>query len=92
MNKHGLNGTEIGKKLGISKQAVSFALRKAMNKMYYEVIKQGYAETPFEAIMTLMEMLSVNNGSVNDMKDFISLFKEEIQKEVKEDAYKNFNV
>jgi predicted transcriptional regulator len=92
MNRQGLNGTEIADKLGISKQAVSFALRKAMNKMYYEIKKQNYAESPFDIVMTLMEMLQVNRGSVNDMKEFISLFSKSIQKEIKTDAIMNYNV
>jgi predicted transcriptional regulator len=92
MNKSGMNGTEIAKELGISKQAVSFAIKKSMNKMYYEVQRQGYSERPFDTAITLMEMLKVNNGSVKDIKEFISLFSKDIQKEIQLDAVMHFNI
>jgi len=81
-----MNGQEIADSMGISRQAVSFAIRKSMNKLYYEVKAQGLADEPFDIILTLATILEVNKGSVKDMKEFIDMFSKEIQSELKRDA------
>jgi DNA-binding transcriptional regulator GbsR (MarR family) len=91
MNKP-MTGQEIAKELGISRQAVSFTLRKSMAKMYYEVMNQGFSDSPFDTIQTLSEMLQINMGDEADIKEFVSLFPEEIQEEVKADARRMYNV
>ena len=35
MNEIPLNGAQIGEELGISRQAVSYSIRKSMKTMYY---------------------------------------------------------
>ncbi len=87
-----LNGTEIAKEIGISKQAVSFALRNAISKMYYEVQRQGYSDNPFDTVVTLMEMLQINNGSVKDIREFVLLLSKEIQQCIRTDATLKYNV
>jgi len=90
--QHPLSGSEIARELGITRQAVSFALRKSVVKMYHEILNRGYAEGSFEAIQTLAEMLQVNLGSIEDIRDFISLFPEDIQEEIKTDARLLYNI
>jgi DNA-binding transcriptional regulator LsrR (DeoR family) len=87
-----MNGNQIAKEIGISRQAVSFALRKAMLKLYKEVIKRKYAETPFDAIYTLMVMFGLNDGSITDIREFVELFPENIQKDIKTDIICHYNV
>ena len=87
-----MNGSQIAKELGISRQAVSFALRKAILKMYNEVLKQGYADSPFDAVYTLMVMLGLNKGDIEDISEFISLFPKNIQNSFKIDASKIYNI
>ncbi len=89
---NGMNGAEIAKELGISRQAVSFALRKSVNKLYYEVQRLGYADDPFDTVLTLALMLGINKGSSEDMKEFISLLNNDVQVSLKRDAAQIFNV
>ena len=81
-----MNGAQIAREIGITRQAVSYALRKAMVKMYHTVMDKGWADSPFEAVVVLMTILNVNNGDMNDVKEFISLFNLDIQEAVKKDA------
>jgi len=85
-----MNGAEIAREIGITRQAVSYALRRSMAKMYKFVLDQGWAESPFEAIIILMKILNVNNGSTKDVNDFLSLFNLDIQEEVKKDALNRY--
>ena len=89
-----LNGSQIAGNLGISRQAVSYSLRKSMGKLYKEVIRKGWVEdnSPFEVILSLMTILGVHNGSVDDVTDFIKLFSSDIQKSVRIDASLRFSV
>jgi len=81
-----LNGSQIGKKLGVSRQAVSYSIRKSMKKMYKYVLEQRIAETPFDAVLALMSILGINDGDTDDVKGFIGLFDKDIRKEIENDA------
>lgn len=81
-----LNGAEIGKELGISRQAVSYSIRKSIRKMYDYVLKMEYADTPFEAVLVLMNVLGINNGDTDDVISFIGLFDKEVRKSLTTDA------
>ena len=87
-----MNGSQIAKELGISRQAVSFALRKAIVKMYKEVLRRGYADSPFDAIYSLMVMLGLNDGNVTDIQEFVELFPNDIQNDFKTDAICIYNI
>ena len=87
-----LNGAEIGKELGISRQAVSYSIRKSMRKMYDYVLKQEYAETPFEAILVLMNVLGINNGDTDDVISFIGLFDKDVREQLTDDAIDIYGV
>ena len=86
MNEVPLNGSEIGKQLGISRQAVSYSIRKSMKSMYYYILEKGMANTPFDAVLVLMSMLGVNDGDINDVKGFIKLFSKDIREDIQNDA------
>ena len=85
-----MNGAEIAREIGITRQAVSYAIRRSMAKMYNYVIEQGWAESPFDAIVVLMKILNINNGSIDDVYEFLSLFNLDIQEEVKKDALNQY--
>jgi len=87
-----MNGAEIAKELGISRQAVSYSIRKSMKKMYKYVLAEGIASSPFQAALALMDVLNVNKGSVSDIKEFISLFDKDIYKQISNDAASQFNI
>jgi predicted DNA-binding transcriptional regulator len=85
-----MNGAEIAREIGITRQAVSYTLRKSMVKMYHAVIDKGWASSPFEAVVVLMTVLNVNNGDMKDIQEFISLFNLDIQEDVKKDALEKY--
>ena len=87
-----MSGAEIADKLGISRQAVSYSLRKSMKKMYHRVLQDGIAETPFQAILSLMEALKVDSNSVDDVKVFLKLFDKDIIDSVTEEATRTYKV
>jgi len=86
-----MNGSEIARELGMTRQAVSYSIRKSMKKMYKRVINLGLAEKPFQVILVLMESLNIN-PNVEDIKEFVKLFDEDIIKLVMDDARKTYNV
>lgn len=86
------NGSEIAKDLGMTRQAVSVSIRKSIKKMYKRVISLGIADTPFQAVLVLMEVLNVNSNSPKDIKEFIRLFDKDIMELIKEDAKKIYNL
>ncbi len=86
-----MNGSEIARELGMTRQAVSYSIRKSMKKMYRRVINLGLAEKPFQVILVLMESLNINHN-VEDIKEFVKLFDEDTIKLVMDDARKTYNV
>lgn len=78
-----LTGAQVAKEIGISRQAVSASLRRSMMKLYHKVLKEGYAETPSDAVLFLMRMLNVHNGSAEEIKSFIKLFDKKIIESIK---------
>jgi len=87
-----LNGSEIAKNLGMTRQAVSYSIRKSMKKMYKRVINLGLAEKPFDTILVLMEVLNVGSNSTSDIKEFLKLFDDDILELVKKDARSTYNI
>lgn len=87
-----MNGAEISRELGISRQAVSYTLRRAMGKLYNHMLTDGTADTPFNAILALMGILGVNNSDINDIQQFLKMFDKKIIEEVTEEARKSFNI
>lgn len=81
-----LNGAEIARELDISRQAVSYAIRKSMGKMYKYILDEGIANSPFQAVLSLMVMLGVNNSDISDVKVFLKMFDKKIIDEVTEEA------
>ena len=87
-----MNGEQIAQELGISRQAVSFTLKKAIRKLYKKMFVYNFADTPFDATLCLMEMLNVSYGDINDVIDFVNLFDEKTKKEIEDDALKLYNI
>lgn len=80
-----MNGSEIAKELGISRQAVSYNIRKAIKKMYNYILEEKIAETPFQAVVVLMHALNVSNGDVSDIKGFLKLFDKSVISSIEEE-------
>jgi len=78
-------GAEIARELGITRQAVSGALKRAMKKVYKETRKVDKTWGPFETAVVMSQIFNVDD---DDMNKFIRLFPPDIRKEIEEDGKK----
>ena len=83
-----LNGSEISETLGITRQAVSNILKRAMKKFYLQVKRIDPEWGPFERSCAMMRMLKVENNE-EEIKKFYMLFPPSIRKEIELDALEN---
>lgn len=81
-----MTGQEIATELGITRQAVSNTLKRAMKKVYTKV-RAMHNTSPFETASNMMIMLSVGD-SEEETKEFFKLFPTDIRKEIEKDASK----
>lgn len=82
-----MTGAEIGKELGISRQAVSNNLKRAMTKVYDEVKRSEPSWGPFETAVAMSQMFGVEQDSPEELKKFFKLFPPKIRKEIEADAF-----
>lgn len=75
---------EIGKELGCTRANVGQSLRRSMRKMYKKILKEKFAESPFEAFEYLTAMLDLHNEY--DISEFYDTLPKNIKEEIKEDA------
>ena len=80
-----MTGAEIAKELGISRQAVSNTLKRAMKKVFKEAMKLE-KWSPFEAAVALSQMF----GQDADLNKFFRLFPPDVRKEIENDAREKF--
>lgn len=78
----GMTGAEIGKELGITRQAVSNTLKRAMKKLFIEM-KKEMDGTDFEVAVNLMVGLGVEDM---DVTNFFKLFPPDIRKKIEASA------
>jgi DNA-binding transcriptional ArsR family regulator len=78
-----MSGSEISRTLGITRQAVSQALRRGMEKVYYNLLESGLTETPTETVMFMREWFGVMDDE--DINQFFDLLSKEIQDEIRND-------
>lgn len=83
-----LSGSEIAEELGITRQAVSNLLKRAMKKFYLKTSKLDNEWGPFEASCAMLKMLNVGN-TAEEVKKFYLLFPKDIRDEIEADALKN---
>jgi predicted transcriptional regulator len=83
-----MNGADIAREIGITRQAVSNILKKAMGKVYIEVGKLDKTMKPFEISCMMLRILDVPSDS-DEIKKFYNLFPPKIKKEIEKDALDN---
>ena len=81
-----MSGAEIAKEMGITRQAVSNTLKRALEKMYKGMKKDGNT-SPFETAANIAVGLSIGDSG-EDWKKFFNLFPPAIRKEIEEDGKK----
>lgn len=79
-NIKAMSGSEIARELGITRQAVSLTLKRAVLKIYTKVIQDKLADNPFEAAIMMQEFFGITNDE--DVKQFFELFPKKIQLEI----------
>lgn len=83
-----MDGAEIAKELGITRQAVSNILKKSMRKFYNQVKYIDETWGPFERSCAMMRMLNVDHVE-EEIKKFYNLFPMDIRNEIEKDALEN---
>lgn len=81
-----MSGAEIANELGISRQAVSNTLKRAMKKIYLGVQKIEENWTPFQIASSMIEAFNITNQE--EINKFYRLFPPEIKELIEEDAQK----
>lgn len=81
------NGSEIADEMGISRQAVSQIITKALKKVYVETRKLDDEKSPFEVVLNMMKILKIEES---DLHNFIELLPDSLLKSIKGDALKKF--
>jgi predicted transcriptional regulator len=82
-----MSGSEIARELGISRQAVSQALKRAMGKTYRGLLEQKITESPTETVLFMREWFGVLDEE--DIEQFFDLFPKDVQEEIREHARDN---
>jgi len=83
-----MSGEEIARELGITRQAVSNTLKRALKKMFIEFKKLEPEWGDFETAVAMSQMLRVNN---DEMSKFFKMFPPEIKKKIELDAEKFYH-
>ena len=83
-----MNGSEISKELGVTRQAISQMLKRSLGKIYKETKKLDKEMSPFETAVMAVYILQIDT---NDIGSFFKLFPPDIRTEIKEDAYKKYS-
>jgi DNA-binding CsgD family transcriptional regulator len=87
----GYSGAEIAQMLGVTRQAVSNTLKRAMTKVYSETRKVDKTWGPFEAAVANSQIFGVDQDSPEELKKFFKLFPPKIRKEIEEDAKRSLS-
>jgi predicted DNA-binding protein YlxM (UPF0122 family) len=77
------DGAEIARQMGITRQAVSNTLKRAMKKVYNETNRLNPDNGPFQSAIQIMKMLEVDKSE--DVNKFFHLFPPDIRSEIKMD-------
>lgn len=83
-----MDGSAIAIKLGITRQAVSNILKRAMKKYYEQTKKMDPEWGPFDCSCAMMRMLGVANNA-EEIKKFYNLFPPDVRDEIEQDALQN---
>ena len=81
-----MSGAEIAKELGITRQAASQTIKRALAKVYKAMMKENKT-SPFETVANIAIGFGMGEDEA-DWKKFFKLFPPKIRKEIEEDAKK----
>lgn len=83
-----MTGAQIAKDLGITRQAVSNTLKRALDKAFAEAKKMDSSWDNFDTAVVLSQIFGVEQDSEEELKKFFKLFKPATRKSIEQDAAK----
>ena len=83
-----MTGAQIAKEIGITRQAVSNTLKRAMDKVFAEVKKLEKGMNNFEVAVMMSQIFGIDQDSEEELKKFFKLFKPATRKKIEEDGTK----
>ena len=83
-----MTGSQISKELGITRQAVSNTLKRALDKAFIEAKKMDSSWDAFDTAVVLSQIFGVEQDSEEELKKFFKLFPPKVRKEIEQDAAK----
>lgn len=83
-----MTGAAIAKELGITRQAVSNTLKRALTKVYKETKNIDKNWDNFEVAVAMSQMFGVDQDSEEELKKFFKLFPPAIRKDIEKDGAK----
>ena len=83
-----MTGAEIARAEGITRQAVSNTLKRALDKAFIEAKKMDKTWSNFDAAVVLSQIFGVEQDSEEELKKFFKLFKPATRKMIEQDAAK----
>lgn len=86
-----LTGAEIAKEMGITRQAVSNTLKRAMKKMFNEFQKIDKSWDAFEVAVAMAQGFGDLTNDEVEMKKFFRLFPPDLKRKIEKDAEKRFS-
>jgi len=87
-NGRPIDGEEISVRLGITRQAVSNTLKRAMAKMYIAIRRENSGITPFQIASQMVSILKVHSDE--EVKKMYSLFPPNLRSIIEKDALKYY--
>jgi predicted transcriptional regulator len=79
-----MSGSEIASELGITRQAVSQVLKRAIGKVYRGLLDGGVTESPTKTLLLMRDWFGIETE--DDIKQFLNLIPANIRKEIKDDV------
>lgn len=77
------SGADIARTLGISRQAVSQVLKRAIRKVYRGLLDEGITESPTKTLLFMRDWFGVETE--DDIKQFLNILPKSIKQEVQLD-------
>lgn len=83
-----MTGAQIAKELGITRQAISNTLKRAMDKVFAETKKLEKGMNNFEVAVMMSQIFGVDQDSEEELKKFFKLFNPATRKKIEQDGAK----
>ena len=83
-----MTGEEVGKELGISRQAVCNSLKRSLGKIYSRLREDNPDLSPFEIASEMMKYFDIGSNQ-NEIQNFYNLLPPKVKNEIEESVKEN---